>query len=125
VSAGPGVLLASYSWGQTARRLASLSHEARGAVALQHLARVHPQVARRDIVRETRSWSWDNRPYSSGAFAWFLPSQHSELHRYIVAPEGRIYFASEHASLTRTWMQRALESGLRATREILEAAQKT
>jgi monoamine oxidase len=38
-----------------------------GAVALQHLARVHPQIARRDIVRETRSWSWDNHPYSSGA----------------------------------------------------------
>ncbi len=122
VSAGPGVMLASYSWGQPARRLASLDHPARSALALQHLARVHPQLGNPGMVRETRSWSWDNHPLSSGAFAWFLPGQHTELHAALVAPEGRIYFAGEHASLTHTWMQGALESGLRATREMLEAA---
>ncbi len=37
VSAGPGVLLASYSWGQTARRLAGLPHDERSALALAHL----------------------------------------------------------------------------------------
>jgi monoamine oxidase len=121
-SAGPGVLLASYSWGQTARRLASLDHGARSALVLQHLARVHPQLAEPHIVRETRSWSWDNHPLSSGAFAWFLPGQHTDLYADLVAPEGRIYFAGEHASLTHTWMQGALESGLRATREMLEAS---
>jgi monoamine oxidase len=43
--------------------------------------------------------------------------------RHIIAPAGRIYFAGEHASLTHTWMQGALESGLRAAREMLVAAQ--
>jgi monoamine oxidase len=43
----------------------------------------------------------------------------------ILEADARIYFAGEHASLTHTWMQGALESGLRATREMLEAAQKT
>jgi monoamine oxidase len=122
VSAGPGVLLASYSWGQTARRLASLDHNARSALVLQHLSRVHPQLKEPGVIRETRSWSWDNHPLSSGAFAWFMPGQHTALHAALVAPEGRIYFAGEHASLTHTWMQGALESGLRATREMLEAA---
>ena len=125
VSAGPGVMLASYSWGQTARRLASLAPAERAAVALHHVARVHPQLAKAGMVRSTASWSWDNHPYSSGAFAWFSPGQHTSLHRHIVAPEGRVFFAGEHASLTHTWMQGALESGLRATREMLEAAQRS
>jgi len=125
VSRGPGVMLASYSWGQAARRLASLDHPARGEVVLRHLARVHPQLREPGIVRETRSWSWDNHPLSGGAFAWFMPGQHTALYADLVAPEGRIHFAGEHASLTHTWMQGALESGLRATREMLVAAQRS
>lgn len=122
VSAGPGVLLASYSWGQAARRLAALAHPERAATVIRALSRVHPQLKDPSLIRHTASWSWDNHPLSSGAFAWFLPGQQSALYRYIVAPEGRIYFAGEHASLTHTWMQGALESSLRAVREMLEAA---
>jgi monoamine oxidase len=122
VSTGPGVLLASYSWGQAARRLASLPHPERAAAVLKSLARVHPQLRDPTLIRHTASWSWDNHPLAGGAFAWFMPGQHSGLHRYIVAPEGRVHFAGEHASLTHTWMQGALESGLRAVREMLEAA---
>jgi monoamine oxidase len=33
-------------------------------------------------------------------------------------PEGRIHFAGEHLSRYSGWMQGALESGLRAVREI-------
>jgi monoamine oxidase len=122
VSAGPGVLLASYSWGQAARRLAALPHTERAATAIQSLSRVHPQLTDRSLVRHTASWSWDNHPLAGGAFAWFLPGQQSALYRYIVAPEARVYFAGEHASLTHTWIQGALESGLRAVREMLESA---
>jgi monoamine oxidase len=122
VSARPGVMLASYTWGQPARRLASLAHSERSAVALSHLALVHPQLAQAGTVRRTASWSWDTHPWSGGAFAWFLPGQHTALHRHVIAPEGRIFFAGEHASLTHTWMQGALESALVAVREILATA---
>ena len=124
VSNGPGVMLASYSWGQQARRLAALPHTQREALVLRQLSRVHPQLLKPAIIRQTASWSWDNHPYSSGAFAWFTPGQHTALYRYVIAPEGRIYFAGEHASLTHTWMQGALESGMRAVQQMLEAAQK-
>ena len=40
----------------------------------------------------------------------------------IVAPEGRIHFAGEHASLTHAWIQGAIESGVRAAAEIHERA---
>ncbi|HEV7391025.1 MAG TPA: FAD-dependent oxidoreductase, partial [Burkholderiales bacterium] len=125
VSNGPGVLLASYSWGQAARRLGSLSHKERSGVVLQHLARVHPQLLEAGVVHQTASWSWDHHPLAGGAFAWFMPGQHSELHRHIIAPEGRIYFAGEHASLAHTWMQGALDSSLRAVGEMLTAAQQS
>lgn len=121
VSARPAVMLASYTWGQDARRLAALPHRERAALALKHVARVHPQLGRADMVRRTASWSWDTHPWSSGAFAWFLPGQHTALYRDVVAPEGRVFFAGEHASLAHTWMQGALESALRAVREILSA----
>jgi monoamine oxidase len=121
ISAGPGVLLASYSWGMAARRLASLPAKQAAKLALRRLSAVHPQLAKENVVRETTCWSWDTHRWSGGAFAWFMPGQHSALYRHIVAPEGRIHFAGEHASLTHTWMQGALESGLRATREILAA----
>jgi monoamine oxidase len=120
VSAAPGVMLASYSWGQSARRLGSLPHAERSEVVLKHLSAVHPQLNDRKIVNRTASWSWDNHRWSGGAFAWFMPGQHSALHRHIIAPEGRIFFAGEHASLTHTWIQGAFESALRAVREMLQ-----
>ena len=86
---------------------------------MKHLSRVHPQLAAAGTLRRTASWSWDRHRWSGGAFAWFMPGQHSALHRHIVAPEGRIFFAGEHTSLTHTWMQGALESAVRAVREIL------
>jgi monoamine oxidase len=35
-----------------------------------------------------------------------------------VAPEGRVYFAGEHASLAHAWIQGAIESGLNAASAI-------
>lgn len=122
VSAGPGVMLASYTWGMAARRLAALMHKERSQLVLTHLARVHPQLSQKGIIRQTASWSWDNHPWSGGAFAWYMPGQYTALHKSVIAPEGRIFFAGEHASLTHTWMQGALESGLRAVREMTQAA---
>jgi monoamine oxidase len=124
VSQGPGVMLASYSWGEAARRLASLPHPERAAAVLQQLSRIHPQLRQPGIVRETASWSWDNHPYSAGAFAWFMPGQHTKLYPLVTAPEGRIHFAGEHTSLAHTWMQGALDSGLRAVQQLLAAAQQ-
>ncbi len=122
VSRGPGVLLASYTWGQAARRLATLSHAERSRVALGALRHVHPQLSTAGVVRRTASWSWDTHRWSGGAFALFMPGQHTALHRAVIAPEGRIFFAGEHASLTHSWMQGALESALVAVREMLAEA---
>lgn len=124
VSRQPAVMLASYSWGQPARRLGMLPHRERAAEALRHLSRIHPQVLAPAMIRHTASFSWDQHRFAGGAFVLFHPSQHTRLQAAIVAPERRIHFAGEHVSLAHSWMQGALESGLRATREMLEAAQR-
>ena len=121
VSAQPSVFLASYSWGQQARRLGMLEPAMQRDVVLTHLSKVHPQLAEPGMVTRTIGWSWDRHPWSGGAFAWFNPGQYSALHRHLLEPEGRIHFAGEHASLAHTWMQGALESALRAVKEVLAA----
>ncbi|MFO1482961.1 MAG: FAD-dependent oxidoreductase [Verrucomicrobiaceae bacterium] len=121
VSAKPSIFLASYSWGQQARRMGVLEPAMQRDVVLTHLSKVHPQLAEPDMVTRTIGWSWDRHPWSGGAFAWFNPGQQSTLHRHLLEPEGRIHFAGEHASLAHTWMQGALESALRAVKEVLAA----
>jgi monoamine oxidase len=105
VSAKPAVMLASYTWGQPARRLAAMSTEKRHEITLTNLARIHPQMRQDGVVEKMVRWSWDNNPYSAGAFCWWAPGQHEALYRDVIAPEGRLFFAGEHASLTHTWIR--------------------
>jgi monoamine oxidase len=119
VSAGGGVLLASYTWGMAARRMAASGKADTVKHAIRHLAAVHKEVAEKEAVQDSAVWSWDAHRWAGGAFCWFMPGQHTELHRHILEPEGRIVFAGEHTSLAHSWMQGALESGLRAVEVVL------
>ena len=113
---GRGVLLASYTWSEDAQRWGSLSVEERLTQALENVAQVHPQVL--DEFEGGVSKMWHDDEFAGGAFALFDPGQQTLLHQHIVAPEGRIHFAGEHASLAHAWIQGAIESGIRAASEI-------
>jgi monoamine oxidase len=121
-SNAPGVLLASYTWGQAARRLGALSHQERIQLVRRSLSLLHEELSDAKMVQNGASWNWDTHPWTGGAFALFFPGQHSSLHQHIIAPEGHIFFAGEHVSLSHAWMQGALESALRAVREMLAQA---
>ena len=90
-------------------------------MTLESLARIHPQINEFGTIQQTVSWSWDNHPHSCGAFSWMSPGQHETLYPHLIAPEGRIFMAGEHASLTPTWMQGALESAQRAVEQMVTA----
>jgi monoamine oxidase len=113
---GRGVLLASYTWSEDAHRWGSLSPADRIAQALENVAVIHPQVTQEFEVGA--SYMWHHDEFAGGAFALFDPGQQTRLYEAIVAPEGRIHFAGEHASLAHAWIQGAIESGLRAALEI-------
>jgi len=113
---GRGVMLASYTWSEDAQRWGSLPADERVEQALEDLATVHPQAPREYEVGASKMWHDD--PYAGGAFALFEPGQQTLLHDHIVSAEGRVHFAGEHASLAHAWIQGAIESGLRAAREV-------
>jgi monoamine oxidase len=108
---GRGVILASYTWSEDAQRWGSLFHHDRIEQALEDVAQIHPQVI--DEFEVGASWMWHDDEFAGGAFALFDPEQQTLLHQQIIAPEGRIHFAGEHASLHHAWIQGAIESGLR------------
>ncbi|WP_369634905.1 flavin monoamine oxidase family protein [Nocardia sp. JMUB6875] len=114
-----GVLLASYTWGQDALRWGSLHEEERIYQALEDVAKIHPEIM--DVFEFGASHAWFNDPYAGGAFAQFEPGQASRIQSHILEPEGRLLFAGEHCSLYHAWIQGALESGLRAAKEVHEA----
>ncbi len=113
---GRGILLASYTWSEDAQRWGSLSPDERIVQALENVAVIHPQIKEEFEVGASKMWHDD--PFAGGAFALFEPSQQSLLYDHIIAAEGRIHFAGEHASLHHAWIQGAIESGLRAAGEI-------
>ena len=113
---GRGVLLASYTWGEDAQRWGSLTPDERLRQAIENVAGIHPQII--ETVEGGASKMWHDDEFAGGAFALFDPGQQTLLHEAICAPEGRIHFAGEHASLAHAWIQGAIESGLRAAAEI-------
>jgi monoamine oxidase len=117
---GRGILVASYTWSDDAHRWGSLAPQDRLVQALENVALIHPQVM--DTFEVGASKMWHHDEFAGGAFALFDPGQQTLLYPHIIAPEGRIHFAGEHASLTHAWIQGAIESGLRAATEIHRAA---
>ena len=113
---GRGVLVASYTWADDAQRWGSLAPAERISQALENVSCIHPQI--RDEFEVGASKMWHDDEFACGAFALFDPGQTTALHPHIIAPEGRVHFAGEHASLVHRWIQGSVESGLRAARDI-------
>ena len=118
-----GVLMGCYAYGEEAKRWAALPPEDRIAQALKYVAQIHPQITEEFESGTSKVWSQDK--FSGGGFALFEPGQQARLYPYMVAPEGPIHFAGEHISLKQSWIEGAVESGLRAAQEVHERALAT
>lgn len=110
-----GILL-SYIYEDLAKRVGSMNPDERMRYALDVMERVHPGM-RKNFEGGT-TLDWDQEPYARGAYLELMPGDFAELMPHVGTPEGRIYFAGEHASPWPGWMQGALWSGLKAAREI-------
>jgi len=113
---GKGILMAAYAFGEEANRWALLPPEERISQTLKQTAKIHPQVTSEFEMGISKVWNDDR--YAGGAFAFFQPGQQARLYESIVAPEGPIYFAGEHTTYKHMWIEGAVESGLRAAKEI-------
>lgn len=113
---GPRGLLVSYLNGGTAERVGDMEPEARERYLVDELDRAYPGL--KGNYEGMFMHVWHKDPWTKGAFALPSPGQMTGICLGAERPEGRIHFAGEHLSNFSGWMQGAIESGLRAVREI-------
>lgn len=111
-------VLQSYLRGDFSLDLMKLGEKERLETTVQSLEKLFPELGANFEKGFTKCWSED--PWVLGA--WGHPK--TEDLELITRPEGRIHFAGEHASNLASWMQGALQSGLRAAEEIKESGKR-
>jgi monoamine oxidase len=114
--AGERDILTAYVMGVAARELADLGPEGRAAWARAEAAHVFPEWTG---AAGAAAWSycWDLDPWAGGGYPWPAPGDDG-LPEVLAAPEGRVHFAGEQTTQHFGWLQGAMESGLRAAREV-------
>ncbi|MFF8831508.1 flavin monoamine oxidase family protein [Streptomyces sp. NPDC015131] len=113
-----GVVLASYSWADDARRWDAYDDEARYALALRGMQEVYGQRLEVFFTGAGRTQSWQRDPYAYGEASVLLPGQHTEILLDMRTREGRLHFAGCHTSVKPAWIEGALESAVRTALEV-------
>lgn len=114
---GPRGILMTYNRPGQAERIAAMKDSERISSTLTQLGQWFPGLQENFEHGATKCWIEDE--WARGAWSFVGP-------RDLVAASsaaGRIHFAGEHLSPWFSWMQGALDSGLRAVKEINEAAE--
>jgi monoamine oxidase len=113
---GPRGILMTYARPGEAERIAKMKDGERISSTLAQLGPMFPGLQENFERGATKCWAEDE--WSRGAWAFV------GLRDFLSAssPEGRIHFAGEHLSPWFSWMQGALDSSLRAVKQINEAA---
>ena len=111
-------ILGAYTSGRMALELTYRDHSERTRFVLERMEPVHPGIL--ESFEGSASHSWVTDPWSLGAAAEFKQGQLSTHYPNLRTPEGRVFFAGEHTSTWSAWMNGAIDSGLRAAKEIRE-----
>jgi monoamine oxidase len=112
-------LLASYMLVGVGQRAAAMDAESRIAFAAREMEKIHPGLLENLEGSYAKVWPADR--WAGGAGSETSPGQITSLCAGLEQPEGRVHFAGEHISAWPYWMQGALQSGLRAAKEVHEA----
>lgn len=118
---GPGILII-FSTGQRAQAVRLLSDEkARVAAAMSWLRNTHGTGVPEPL--EARSIDWSADPFSLGGYASRRGIGGWSVAPDLFAPQGQLHFAgTETANRWRSFMDGAVQSGLRAAGEVLRAS---
>jgi len=108
-------LLQAYVYEAYAAELDRLSDTDRTERAIADMDEVHPGL--RDELETVVAKSWANDPWQKGAYIVYRAGDH-KWYPDICRPDGRVWFAGEHASAWPGWMQGALTSGIAAARAV-------
>lgn len=111
---GPAGILECYIVGEWAELLNTYDDAALHALMLDQIERVYPGAA--------ASWTGNAaRKFWASAYAWFAPGDLGSALRDGPCPAGRVHFAGDQYSAIPGWIQGAMESAIRAAREVNEA----
>ncbi|BAY41333.1 L-amino acid oxidase (plasmid) [Nostoc sp. NIES-2111] len=109
-------ILQAYLKGEKALELDKFEGKTQQQKLLQHWEKILPGVSNYSV--QSYFYSWTKDIWSKGGWAYPTDEQEKKLFSELNKPQGQIYFAGEHTSKTRGWLQGALESGLKAAQEI-------
>lgn len=113
---GPRGILMTYARPGQAERIAGMKESERISSTIAQLEQIYPGLRENFEGGATKCWVEDE--WARGAWAFVGPRDFVSAS----AAEGRIHFAGEHLSPWFSWIQGALDSSLRAVKEINEAA---
>ena len=121
-AAGPNErsILESYFFDEAAAEYAALPEDELLEHILEHMEMLHPGFQEHFEGAVVKAWGED--PYAQGHASWPRPGDMTSHLRPLQEPHGHIHFAGEHTTVLCNTMEGALRSGIRAAREIDEAA---
>lgn len=121
---GPAVLLGAFASGAGAYQLAGMTPEQRLEAALAQGSVFHPAEYRREFLNGA-SVPWPRMPWILGCTSRWSDASRAEHYQNLVAFDGRIALAGEHASYYGGWMEGSLLSGLDAIERLHQKAMAT
>lgn len=114
---GPRGILMSFTSGDDAKMLGSLSAESRQRTALQEVLKAWPEAGQYWEGAAVKYWNED--PYTKASYSFLGVGQAQDFRKLATKPEGNIYFAGEHT--TTASMNGAIHSGVRASKMLIGA----
>ena len=114
---GPRGILLSFTSGSSAAKLGKMSQKQRMRVARETATELWPETPQ--LWESGISKYWNEDPWMQGSYTYVSPGQWDFID-ILAQPEGRVHFAGEHTSEFHSSMNGAIESGVRASKEIIE-----
>lgn len=115
-SDGPGVLLGAYAFGPYAYEFTALPPGERVRRAVEWGAQIHPQY--REAFENGIAVGWNRHPATLGCHGLWTDARRAEHYENLVALDGRLVLAGEHASYVPAWMEGAILSALDAVQRL-------
>ena len=114
---GPRGILLSFTSGSSAAKLGKMSQKQRLRVAKETATELWSETPH--VWESGISKYWNEDPWMQGSYTYLSPGQWDFID-ILSKPEGKVHFAGEHTSEFHSSMNGAIESGVRASREIIE-----
>ena len=118
----PAVVLGAFASGAGGYALSGMTPEKRIETALAQGAVFHPESYRKEYMNGV-AFAWSRAPWILGCCARWSDQARAQHYQNLVAMDGRIVLAGEHASYYGCWMEGALTSSIDAITRLHQRAQ--